>query len=144
MTYFTNQGVEFRPGALKVKPSPTPSQRERAMRISRDRLLGTSQKRGANRFRSIGNCVFYGASLGFVGLLARTQKVLDRGSGFASLTLFEFTYPVRDRGHHIASGLTRGVAGGLCLDRLSFTAFGTFDDFYFFLRHILWTRSLDF
>jgi hypothetical protein len=83
----------------------------------------------------------FAASLGFVGLLARAQQVLDRCGGFDSLALFEFTYPGRDRGHHIAGGLTCGIGGGL-FDHLPVPSLRTLDDFYFFLGHICGLGSL--
>ena len=73
--------------------------------------------------------------LGFVRLLARANEVFDGYRGFDALPLFEFTYPIRNVIHHIASGFTRSVAGGFCAAWLSVRALSALHNFYFFLRH---------
>lgn len=75
------------------------------------------------------------AGLGFVGLLARANEAFDGYRGFDPLPLFEFTYPIRNSIHHIASGFARSFAGGLCAAWLSVRALGALHNFYFFLRH---------
>jgi hypothetical protein len=73
--------------------------------------------------------------LGFVRLLARANEAFDGDRGFDALPLFEFTYPIRNGIHHIASGFARSFAGSFGAAWLSVPALSAFDNFYFFLRH---------
>jgi len=73
--------------------------------------------------------------LGFVWLLARANEVFDGYRGFDALPLFEFTYPIRNGVHHIASGLARSFAGSFGAACLPVSALGALHHFYFFVRH---------
>ena len=73
--------------------------------------------------------------LGFVWLLARANEVFDGHRGFDALPLFEFTYPIRNVIHHVASSLARSFAGSFCAAWFSVSALSAFHNFYFFLRH---------
>src|SRR5260370_23732433 len=81
------------------------------------------------------DCVVSRASLGFVRLLARANEVFDGYRGFDALPLFEFTYPIRNCVHHIASSFARRFARSFCAAWVSVPALGAFHNFYFFLRH---------
>lgn len=101
--------------------------------ISRGQLVITFPKQGANETAL--DCVVSRASLGFVWLLARANEVFDGYCGFDALPLFEFTYPIRNGIHHIASGFARSFAGSFRTAWLSVPALGALHNFYFFLRH---------
>jgi hypothetical protein len=73
--------------------------------------------------------------LGFVRLLARANEVFDGYRSFDALPLFEFTYPIRNGVHHIASGFARSFAASSNAARLAVPALSAFHNFYFFLRH---------
>src|SRR5260370_623284 len=91
------------------------------------------RERAANRLRAV--AWFRGGVLGFVRLLARANEVFDGSRGFDALPLFEFTYPIRNGVHHIASSFARRFARSFCAAWLSVPALGAFHNFYFFLRH---------
>jgi hypothetical protein len=68
-------------------------------------------------------------------LLARANEVFDGYRGFDALSLFEFTYPIRNGIHHVASGFARSFAGSFGAAWLSVPALSAFYNFYFLLRH---------
>jgi len=88
------------------------------------------------------DCVVSRASLGFVWLLARANEVFDGYRGFDALPLFEFTYPIRNGVHHIASGLARSFAGSFCAAWFSVPALSALHNFYFFLRHTFMGKQI--
>ena len=108
--------------------------------IPRGQLVITLLKRGANEIAL--DCVVSRASLGFVWLLARANEVFDGYRGFDALPLFEFTYPIRNGIHHIASGLARSFAGSFCAAWLSVPALSALHNFYFFLRHTFMRKQI--
>jgi hypothetical protein len=91
-------------------------------------------KRGVTERALDGFSVFAG-ELGFVGLLARANEVFDGDRGFDALSLFEFTYPIRNGIHHVASGFARSFAGSFGAAWLSVPALSALYNFYFLLRH---------
>jgi hypothetical protein len=72
--------------------------------------------------------------LSLVRLLARANEKVDSFSGFRNLSLLNFTYPVRDRRHHIGSAFAGSFAGDPGTPRLPLAALcALYYSNYFFL-----------